>query len=209
MRREGFRLLFFAIVLGWFTALGCYIGNLRSKLKRSNEELAVALREAEALAWRDPLTGCYNRRYAMEQIELETKRAARGVRLSVCLADLDEFKAINDALGHGAGDDILRRFVDTVSKLLRPTGFVARFGGEEFLLVLSQAAAADAARVAERIRRAVAEAETPFPDGRRITVSIGVAEHRTPEPIDDTLARADRALYQAKRDGRDRVVLAP
>ena len=209
VRLEVFRFLFFAALMTWFTVLGCSIGRLRGKLERANEELAAALAEAEALSRRDALTGCYNRRHAMEQLELETKRAARGSALSLCLADLDEFKVINDTFGHGAGDEVLKQFVAAATRSLRATDFVARFGGEEFLFVFSQTPAAAGAVVAERIRRAVSDMHIPpLSDENRVTVSIGVAEHRISDPMDQTLSRADEALYRAKREGGNRVVLA-
>jgi diguanylate cyclase (GGDEF)-like protein len=209
LRREVFRLIFFGVLLAWSTVLGSYMEQLRKKLRVANDELAYALAEAHNIARRDPLTGCYNRRYAMEQLEIEVKRASRGSALSLCLADLDAFKSINDTLGHGVGDEVLKLFAGAASAMLRPTDFVARFGGEEFLFVFSGTDRDGAAAVAERIRRAAEKIRIQGqPDGRRITVSIGIAEHQKGDTIDDTLARADGALYQAKRDGANRVVLA-
>jgi len=209
LRREVFRLVFFGVMLAWSTALGCHMGDLRKKLREANDELAYALAEAHNLARRDSLTGCFNRRYAIEQLEIEAKRAARGGALALCLADLDAFKAINDTLGHGVGDKVLRQFADAASSMLRPTDFIARFGGEEFLFVFSGTDRDGAAAVADRIRRAAENIEIEgASDGKRVTVSIGVAEHRKGNTIDDTLSRADRALYQAKREGANRVVAA-
>jgi diguanylate cyclase (GGDEF)-like protein len=145
----------------------------------------------------------------MELLAVEAKRAARGTVLSVGLLDLDHFKAVNDEFGHPCGDDVLRQFARTTRGMLRGTDFLARYGGEEFLIGLSQTRLAHAALVAERIRRAVEACEFPgLPPGRRVTVSIGVVEHRPPDTIEQTLARVDAALYEAKHQGRNRVVCA-
>src|SRR5262249_50812521 len=152
----------------WSTVLGIHMGNLRKKLREANDELAYALAEAHNLARRDALTGCYNRRYAIEQLEIEAKRAARGGALSLCLADLDKFKAINDALGHGVGDEVLKRFAEAASDMLRPTDFIARYGGEEFLFVFSATDRDGARAVAERVRRAAELIQfNGLPEGRR------------------------------------------
>jgi diguanylate cyclase (GGDEF)-like protein len=128
----------------------------------------------------------------------------------VCLADLDDFKEINDRFGHAAGDEALKAFARAVQGGLRATDALARHGGEEFLIVLSQTSAAEAATVAERIRQLVEDLRTAaLPREQGITVSIGVAEHRPPEPVGRTIERADAALYRAKEQGRNRVVCAP
>lgn len=209
LSREAFRTGIFALVLGGFSLIGGYISRLRGKLELANARLTGALRESESLARIDGLTGCYNRRHGLQLLDVECKRASRGDRLTICLADLDNFKAINDKLGHAAGDEVLKAFSKTVQTALRATDALARYGGEEFLIVLSQTSLAEAETVAERIRRLVAEMEsTVLPKGERVTVSIGVAEHRPPDPAERTIRRADVALYQAKERGRNRIVYA-
>jgi len=207
--RELFRLFLFALLLGWFTILGSYFSGLRAKLRKANQELAAALRCAEKLATTDPLTGCSNRRQVLGQLQVEAQRAARGGALSVGLVDMDHFKAINDAHGHAAGDAVLRTFAAEALRALRPTDGLGRWGGEEFLVVLSQTRLEAALAAAERLRRMVEEMAVPaLPEGRRVTVSIGVAEHRAGEPLDQTVERADQALYRAKQGGRNRVEAA-
>jgi diguanylate cyclase (GGDEF)-like protein len=200
--RELFRIVALALLLGWSAALASYISDLRRKLRR-------AVTHAEALATHDSLTGCYNRRRMMELLAVEAKRAARGSAFSVCLIDADNFKTINDSYGHLSGDEVLKQLAATVQPMLRATDFLARYGGEEFLVGLSQTALAGAALVGERVRRAVAERTFPsVPPAQHVTVSIGVAEHHPPDPMDSTLRRADAALYEAKRQGRNQVVIA-
>jgi diguanylate cyclase (GGDEF)-like protein len=207
VNREIFRIVALALMLGWMTMLGRYISGLRHNLRRANAELKRALARAEELANHDGLTGCNNRRRMMELLVVETKRATRGSPLSVCLVDLDHFKFINDDHGHLSGDEVLKEFAATAQAELRATDFLARYGGEEFLIGLSNTALAEAIVVAERIRRAVAQRSfSELPPGRRVTVSIGTVEHCPPEPIDRTLSRVDTALYEAKRQGRNRVV---
>ena len=206
-QRELLRTVALALLLGWMTLLGRYVSGLRRNLRRLNEDLKRALARAEELANQDVLTGTLSRRRMMELLAVEAKRAERGSPFTVCLVDLDRFKSINDDHGHLAGDEVLKRFAVTTQAQLRATDFLARYGGEEFLIGLSQTTLGDAKIVAERIRSAVAAlAFPPLPHDQRVTVSIGVVEHRSSDPIDRTLSRVDAALYEAKREGRDRVV---
>jgi len=152
------------------------------------------------------LTGCYNRRYGFEQFEVECKRAKRGGTVSICIADIDNFKSINDAFGHAAGDQVLKEVAAILSGTLRATDFVTRYGGEEFLLVFSETPIAAAALIAERLRHLVENHSfTTLPRGRQVTISMGVAEYRPDEDPDGMFLLADRALYQAKDEGRNRV----
>ncbi len=153
-----------------------------------------------ALALADDLTRAANRRSFEDRLEVEVARAARtGVQFSVCLLDLDHFKRFNDTFGHPAGDDLLRRVADSWAATLRADDMLARVGGEEFGLILPDAAPDIASAVVERLR-AVTPAE--------ITVSVGVATWKSGEMPAEVVARADAALYRAKDEGRDRLVLA-
>jgi len=208
LRRELFGLVAFALLLGWFTGLGAYIARLRRELRRTGSELAAALQSAESLARIDPLTGCYNRRYATELLEREAKRAGRGHALTLCVADIDHFKLLNDQFGHQAGDDVLRHFAAAAGNCLRSTDFLVRYGGEEFLIAFTDSSIGDVVRVAERIRGAVEHLTgASVPVGARVTVSMGLAAYVHPEPLSATIARADQALYRAKSGGRNRIVL--
>jgi diguanylate cyclase (GGDEF)-like protein len=194
-RREIFRVVVFGVVLGWMAYMASTIAELRQRLRQQ--------------AQRDGLTDAFNRRHMMSLLAVEAARAERGAALSLCLADMDNFKEINDTCGHLAGDTVLKHFAAMAKAQLRATDFVARFGGEEFLVALSQTALADAARVAERVRAGLAAASiVGIPAGQRVTVSIGVAQHRPGESIEATLQRADAALYKAKDEGRNRVICA-
>lgn len=161
----------------------------------------------------DPLTGLFNRRYMEETLEREIHRARRGGRpMSVLMLDVDSFKQQNDEFGHDGGDVVLRELGRLLKDRLRKEDIPCRFGGEEFVLVLPDAALAAASRRAEQLREAVRHLTIPYEERTigPITVSIGVAAF--PEHGQDShalLQAADAALYQAKRDGRDRVSVAP
>ena len=207
--REAYRLMFLAIAYAWFVGMGVVIARLRARLQRASAELAHALGKSERQAKLDSLTGCLNHRSLMDILEIECSRAQRGSELSVFFADLDNFKAINDSHGHLAGDEILRQFAEAIKGMLRATDHLGRYGGEEFMVILSHTALDDAVRLAERIRQAIAELKVDsLPEGQGITVSIGVARYRSPETVSITIARADAAMYEAKRQGRNRVVCA-
>ena len=196
------------IVLPWFAVMGGYVNRLRVRLSDSNRELRQAVEQIEALAIRDELTAAFNRRFLMETLARERSRAERASEpFSICMVDIDHFKVINDTLGHAAGDSVLRHFAALAPRGLRGIDTFGRFGGEEFLLVLPGTDRQGALAVAERVR-AVTEG-TAFPDlpfERRVTVSAGVATYVRGEDTGALLARADKALYQAKNAGRNRVI---
>ncbi|WP_114858908.1 GGDEF domain-containing protein [Azospirillum brasilense] len=157
----------------------------------------------------DPLTGAYNRRAFLKHAERELLRAQRnGAPLTLLLLDLDRFKRVNDTFGHLAGDALLRLFSETVAARLRRTDLFGRYGGEEFCLLLPDTDRTGAAALAEALRRDVAARPLPF-EGHEIaaSVSIGIAACRSGEDLDAALAAADLALYRAKRNGRNQVVV--
>jgi diguanylate cyclase (GGDEF)-like protein len=168
------------------------------------EQLLSREHDLEAMAYHDELTGVANRRFAVRQLHALLSRARRHKReLSVVLLDADRFKSLNDRHGHGAGDDVLRGLADRLRSRVREEDVVARFGGEEFLVVLPDTGPDGAATAAEDLRAAVAA--EPFPVGRfalPLTVSVGWATWRG-ESLERLVARADRGLYAAKEAGRD------
>jgi diguanylate cyclase (GGDEF)-like protein/PAS domain S-box-containing protein len=167
--------------------------------KAREEQLAHA-------ALTDALTGLINRRGLDEELG---KRLASGVGGCVALFDLDLFKQVNDTHGHSVGDEVLRRFAALARSSVRDQDLVARLGGEEFAVVLPGATIDQARLVCDRVRRAVADARMRIDDATiSITVSGGVASYRDRQPAEDVLRAADRALYRAKRAGRDQLALA-
>ena len=161
----------------------------------------------------DPLTGLLNRGGIDARLREELDRARRHREpVALVAIDIDRFKAVNDALGHPAGDAVLRGLAAIFRRSVRAFDLCARFGGDEFAVVMPRAAAAAACRIAERIRRRVQhfgpEAVPPAPPGVRVTASFGVAVSRPPDTTPSALVeRADRALYAAKAKGRNRVQL--
>lgn len=171
------------------------------------ERLNAALARAEVLeelATTDVLTGLANRRAAIEALSRETQRAIRyGSSVSVMLLDLDEFKDVNDRHGHAAGDDVLCGVASILQATVRESDFVARWGGEEFLVVTPHTGAEQAGMLAERVRRQIAHSR---PGGHHVTASFGIAEFDGEQSVDRLLTRVDRLLYEAKNQGRNRVV---
>ena len=180
-------------------------------------QVVVALENArlhtvvEHQALFDSLTGLANRRSLEETLSAEVARATRfGDSMSVVLADLDRFKQVNDQYGHAAGDEVLKEFAAALRETLRESDTAGRWGGEEFAFVLSGTDIDGALHLAERARVALAERVVTLPDGGELTVtaSFGVASFPTWRTPEDLLAAADTALYEAKREGRNRVVSA-
>ena len=184
----------------------------REHLRRQRHELALALEQIRELATHDDLTGLPNRRHMLELMRLEMLRAERsGHTLLLVQLDVDHFKAINDTHGHAVGDLALQTFARAVRDCVRASDVLARWGGEEFVLMLCNTQPQDASDLLERVRRTVAalRMERPGRPPIRFTVSIGVAAHEPGETIEHTLERADKALYAAKARGRDRIVWGP
>ena len=174
-------------------------------LQRQNEELQRARQHIEQLSREDALTGLLNRRWLEESLDVETERARRyGVPLSIVMMDVDRFKTINDRHGHLAGDEVLTATAVRVRGEARGTDLVGRYGGDEFLVVLPNTAAEQAALFAERIRRALAEMRLEFRP-EPVTASLGVTQWKDGDTKTTFLARADEALYAAKASGRDKV----
>ena len=189
------------------------VQSTREHLRRQKAELAQALEQIRQLATHDDLTGLLNRRAMLDRMQLEQRRSLRsGSPLLIAQLDIDHFKAVNDTHGHAAGDLVLQSFADTVRRNVRDTDVLARWGGEEFVLLLCDTPAADAVALMERLRQAVQAMQVPVAQGGQpitVTVSIGLARHAPADPLAGTLERADRALYAAKAGGRNRVVPAP
>ncbi len=190
-------LTIFAIWAVTATAVG-YLGSQ----KRWEERLSN-------LAIEDPLTGLANRRYILEQLGRQMKLVDRYEQtFSVALFDIDRFKEFNDRYGHQVGDEVLRMVARLGEGCIRDSDEIARFGGEEFLVVCPSTTLEQAVKVGERVRREIENFEL-WRDGLRlsVTVSVGVAQcPEQPVPIEQVLHNADEALYKAKKDGRNKVV---
>lgn len=169
-------------------------------LRAAGQRAAIAAQEAQILAETDQLTGVANRRRVTHYLEQAIVSAQEsGCPMAIALLDIDHFKAINDQYGHMVGDQVIQRVAIDASRQLRGDDMLGRFGGEEFVIVLPNATADISVMVAERVRRAV-EAGNAMPF---VTISIGVAEWAPGETSDSLLRRADEALYEAKRAGRN------
>jgi diguanylate cyclase (GGDEF)-like protein len=189
------------------------LASANERLRDHDQRLRQLNQELQLLAHTDDLTGLYNKRRLLEQLNAEIARARRyGEIMSCLMIDIDHFKLINDSYGHQAGDEILRQAGPLLRQSLRITDFVARYGGEEFTIVLPRTDAAGAYRAAENLRRKISEATFPVPGASeiKISISIGIATCTKFDHLDadQVVLRADRALYQAKRSGRDRCCFA-
>lgn len=170
---------------------------------------AYSYREAEAQASTDALTGLPNRRYFDEFCGLLARRRRSGDAVGVLMVDIDKFKVLNDTHGHATGDQVLRAVAGAIVTAVREDDVPARFGGEEFVVLLRNPGPEIALEVGERVRAAVGALDLRRFGVPRVSVSVGVAvSDHTDQPIDELIRLADRALYRAKRAGRDRVVPA-
>jgi len=189
------------------------IERANADLTRANEDLHRSNEILEQLSFTDGLTHLHNHRYFQDRLRLEAKRADRSREpLALLLIDIDNFKWLNDRYGHAAGDEVLRRVATILNQTARETDLVARYGGEEFALLAPRTDPKGATLLAERVRQAVAD--MPFhgldpagADGIAVTTSVGVSVYHS--DIKRFFDEADRALYQAKREGKDCVVLFP
>ena len=183
------------------------ISSLRIRLEKNNEELVCIQRKAEE----DPLTGILNRRALMGRLEeyLEEFKTLRSARCFIML-DLDHFKNINDRYGHLNGDKVLAAIGKCLKSRLRKHDLTFRYGGEEFSIILSNLSMDEAGSVAEQLRLMVENLEFVYKEERiPVTISLGVTDFRPGDTPDDIIGRADAALYKAKEQGRNQVVMAP
>ena len=169
----------------------------------------VHKRKLENLATRDELTGLYNRRHALTLLEQQMSLASRyDKNLCIAMLDLDWFKQINDSYGHVVGDKVLREFALLCKTTLRESDVVGRIGGEEFLLILSHTASEDAYRVLDNLRvKMVGLSKVAGIPQAKVTLSVGIAEYEQDDSLEDFMMLADTALYRAKNNGRDQVVV--
>jgi diguanylate cyclase (GGDEF)-like protein len=204
--------LVIAIMLPAVSMLAGQLSRLRDRLRRQKAELQDALARIQELAHRDELTGLANRRHMAALIEAERERCERlGGRLCLAVLDIDRFKRINDTHGHPTGDRVLGAFAKEAQAALRSTDVLARWGGEEFMLLMPDTPLTAARLSVERLRTRVEAMRVEHGAGQgaeplAFTLSAGVVELQRGERPVEAIARADRALYQAKQQGRNKVV---
>ena len=196
------------LVLLGSTFIAIRLQHIRKRLTLQKRALTRALEQIRHLATHDELTGLANRRRMTELMDAEWQRCQRNARpLILALLDLDHFKRINDTHGHAVGDQVLQTFTRSVQATLRSTDVLARWGGEEFVLMLYDTDPACARPLLDRVRTSARTQETLVAGlALQITVSIGLAISHAGESVEQILERADEALYQAKAAGRNRVV---
>ena len=199
------------LVLVTLCLLVAQMSRLRGEAQCRQAELNDALARIRELATHDDLTGLFNRRHMLERLNNEKHRSIRSGR-GFCLAmiDIDHFKRVNDQFGHGTGDQVLGSVANTISAGLRETDVVARWGGEEFLVMFTDTDLLTAERVLVRIQQALAQTTVAeLAPQLRVTFSAGVTGYQPDEMLTSTIDRADRALYAAKAAGRACVLRDP
>ena len=200
-----------AAILPTISSLAAQLNNMRARLQSQKNELAQALTRIQILATRDELTGLFNRRHMLDVLTQHQKRLIRSGHHRFCLAllDIDHFKRINDTHGHGVGDEVLREFAATLQRALRDTDVLARWGGEEFLLLINDTSPDLAIIGVDRARELLAASPllAHMPD-LKVTFSAGLTGYDDIEELSTCIDRADQALYRAKSEGRDRTVIA-
>jgi diguanylate cyclase (GGDEF)-like protein len=197
------------LLLGALVAVSTWVSErIARALHRRERQLRVANARLELLSQRDPLTHLYNRRHFVRRVEEELARTRRGHPMAVLMMDLDGFKHVNDERGHLAGDALLKKIAHKIKQTMRVVDVVGRFGGDEFVVLLPDTDADQAAVVAERVVRTVREIGTEADPVRPITVSVGVAMARIEDDVTIVLNQADEAAYAAKQEGGDRYRVA-
>ena len=200
--------LYFSLILGRCLLVSVAANETRARLAANRRQLADTLEQVQRLASRDELTRALNRRSLVASLEAERSRAERsGAPFCIAMIDLDHFKRVNDSYGHAVGDAVLRAFSASVHDTMRATDVFGRYGGKEFLLILVGTGIAPALEAVERIRSAAAACDwrAIVPDSP-VTMSAGVAGFRKGDTVEQLLHRADQALYQAKKNGRNRTL---
>ncbi|WP_395668546.1 diguanylate cyclase [Rhodoferax sp.] len=202
-------LLMGSVVYRFSVQLSKRTGELMMEKRRADEANLAKTQALSEAASRDDLTGLFNRRH-MHALLTQRRTACQrlGDGFALALIDLDHFKHINDTHGHATGDNVLRAFGEQARAAMRDTDTVGRWGGEEFLVLFACRTALEATQGVERLRQAVGAAVVTTPAGQPLTftVSIGLTEHVPSESVEALVERADRAMYQAKSQGRNTVV---
>lgn len=200
-----------AAVLFWLCLFGSYAQSMRQRMRQRRfalqahqDTLRGMMRQLEDLAATDELTGLFNRRHFLRLAGRELEGLRKDRQHGLALLDLDHFKSINDSHGHAAGDRVLQTFAAVARACLRDGDIVARYGGEEFVLLLPNTDADQFTACCERLREAFNRAEPLGLKVASLSVSIGMTLLNADDALDEALQRADQALYQAKRDGRNR-----
>ncbi len=212
IRHELYPALLTVGVMGGIMAVTIHHSRRRGALRRQKSELDAAVTAVRDLVVRDALTGLFNRRRMQELLHEEHARTLRtGKPFAVALLDLDHFKRINDTCGHGIGDEVLRRFAALAAVSMRQSDTIARWGGEEFLVLMPETAVAgDALRPLARLQAELASQDAGSPLHQlAVTFSGGIAFHLEGTAPEQVVAAADRALYAAKAGGRNRSMIDP
>jgi len=192
-------------ILKKISLLNNALSNKTRKLSKKNKELEKANKRIEKLSKTDVLTGLANRRHFMDYFEKMMSQAQRhSTPLSLVIIDLDKFKEVNDTYGHSAGDDVLSALGDLLDREVRKEDLVARIGGEEFAILLTQANIEEAHSYAERIRKEVQDMNVKSVP-KRISASLGISTLKENDDMESMMKRADKALYEAKENGRNKV----
>lgn len=192
-------------IVSEISSLNGQLTNMVREVEKKKRALEKANAEIQKLMRTDPLTGVANRRLLMETLDKEMSMARRHeAAFSVIMADLDFFKKINDTYGHDKGDEVLKGFARLLEEKSRAEDLVARFGGEEFIILLPRTTAEQAGGFADRIRKALRDLDFPGLE-EPVTASFGVSQFEAADTAGSLLKRADQALYRCKSAGRDRV----
>jgi diguanylate cyclase (GGDEF)-like protein len=202
---EGIHFIFAGVVVAAVSVLAGRMGVMRDRLRSQKLELERALERIGELATRDELTGLVNRRHMTALMQAEQARQRRDdSKLTIALIDIDLFKRVNDSYGHPAGDAVLKAFAESSRKVLRTTDVLARWGGEEFLLMLPATTPEQALRSVERLREGLAQVSfDAISPGLKVTFSAGLSACEDEGPIGPCIERADQAMYRAKTQGRN------
>ena len=206
--KEMLRFFAFSLTSGMIVYSGISISRMREELKKKNIDLEKALELNTILATTDDLTGLHTRRYFMEVLAQQKAISERdGKDFVVCFADLDFFKHVNDSFGHHTGDLVLKQFSEIIKNSIREVDYAARFGGEEFVLLLVNTDIEQSLSVAERIRQTLDEFNfNDIAPALNVTVSIGMSNYKEFNSLQETLMSADNRMYAAKEKGRNMVV---
>ena len=208
-RIEAVYFVFVVTIVPTIAVLGAQLEFMRHKLRGQKADLTEALARIGELATRDELTGLINRRQIQQVLADHSALCKRQMAgFSIGIIDLDYFKLVNDTYGHGVGDEVLRNFASEAKRVLRETDVIARWGGEEFLVMMPNIPPGAPIIGIERLRVALTTCQISHTvPNLRVAFSAGVTAYRSDEPIDLAIERADKLLYQAKASGRNQLLV--